>query len=65
MQNQINDVVVDLNYKTLLNKIEEYGLNLEHEDINAIYQKFLEKRVKKKFIPVDQLIEITIMETMK
>lgn len=64
MQNQINAVAVDLNYKTLLSKIKEYGLNLELDDINALYQKFQEKRERKKFIPVDQLMEITIIENI-
>jgi len=50
--------------KTFLAKIEEYGLTLEHEEIKSIYQNFQEKREKKKFIPVDQLMEITIMESM-
>ena len=64
MEDLINSLEVDSSYGVLLSRIEEYGLNLSPEDINSIYQKFLDNQERKKFIPADQLMEITIMETM-
>ena len=64
MQDLLNAVEVDTSYRAFVDKIEAYGLKLGLQEINSIYQKFQEKRISKKFIPVDQLMEITIMESM-